>query len=440
MSYDWPILDAAKEWLRKQNVLTERQLERFAQQAGIDASAAAGAWGKQLQDRVGEAMQESFNLGEGSLAWRDRVQQVVDITNHEAEAVSRTYAHRAQQEGLDEVMSDPIVGELFPYLLYQATQDTRVRPTHAAMDGKVAYKDSPLAAEMRKLHAEWNCRCTLAPLSEEDAKSLGITDNTGAPPPEKGVPEKTDEEPQLSRGGGETQPRAQQRAAPVQQFQFNETLVRESLDKYRDTFNAIQRQDPVDLKEWADAFGKLPANERAVVLESIGMPMKGSIGKMKAVVTHHLKGLQLDAMRGGVIRDMWGGNANPDFKVFQRPTIEIKVPAMPAPKPASSPKKPAAATPAVRREPKPVVFDPTVVAKLRTEYERLRSLAMQQKFTPDMIGEVFKAATGDDIAQMLAELGYGGMGRSKSNLIKWIKHTLDGVRLAAMRAEIISSM
>jgi SPP1 gp7 family putative phage head morphogenesis protein len=179
VNFEWPIFEAAATWLSGQDLLLPETLSGLSAAAKAEAIAATELFGGTLEDLVSRELQESFAKGEGALAWRKRIQSITDMADHQAEAISRTYTHRAQQAGLDEVMSDPIVGDLFPYLLYFATQDTRVRPEHAAMDGKVAHRDSPLAAEMRRLHAEWNCRCTLAPLTREDAVARGIDDDAG---------------------------------------------------------------------------------------------------------------------------------------------------------------------------------------------------------------------------------------------------------------------
>jgi SPP1 gp7 family putative phage head morphogenesis protein len=185
LNFQWPIFEGAADWLSRQDILTPERLNAIKFGALADANAATKEYSKGLGDGLSRELQESFRLGEGSAAWQVRADAFTDLAAHQAEAISRTYTHRAQQAGLDEVMKDEAVGELFPYLVYYATQDTRTRATHRAMDGKVAHKDSPLAAEMRELHSQFNCRCTLSPATREDAEAQGIDDDTGWTEPAK---------------------------------------------------------------------------------------------------------------------------------------------------------------------------------------------------------------------------------------------------------------
>lgn len=190
---DWPILQNAIDWLRSQNIFTESQIQSIVRKVNIDAGAATSAFIDGIEQRINDAIQEALKEGDSRTAWRDRLKEIVDVSDSEAEAIGRTYTHRAQNAGLREVMDSEAVGEVFPYFLYQATRDNRTRPTHRAMDDKVAHKDSPLAAQMQALIEEWNCRCTLVPLTKEDAKTLGIDDNRGAPPEPKAEPEPQEE-------------------------------------------------------------------------------------------------------------------------------------------------------------------------------------------------------------------------------------------------------
>lgn len=70
---------------------------------------------------------------------------------------------------------DDIVAQsdLAPYLLYDAVDDHRTRPEHAAWDGIVL----PITDPWWKTHYPpngWNCRCTVIQLSAEDLEDLGL--------------------------------------------------------------------------------------------------------------------------------------------------------------------------------------------------------------------------------------------------------------------------
>jgi SPP1 gp7 family putative phage head morphogenesis protein len=54
------------------------------------------------------------------------------------------------------------------YVKYVAVMDDRVRPDHAALDGKIfAIEDAPILGEA-------NCRCTYVPVSEQEAADAGV--------------------------------------------------------------------------------------------------------------------------------------------------------------------------------------------------------------------------------------------------------------------------
>lgn len=68
-----------------------------------------------------------------------------------------------------------------PYLMYDAVDDNRTRPEHAAWDGKVLPADDP----WWKTHYPpngWNCRCTVVQLSRDQVRRLGLEVADEAPP------------------------------------------------------------------------------------------------------------------------------------------------------------------------------------------------------------------------------------------------------------------
>jgi SPP1 gp7 family putative phage head morphogenesis protein len=104
-------------------------------------------------------------------ASRARAEFLLRTHGFQAYAVAR---HQQQME----VVRD------FPYWKYETVGDSRVRPGHAALDGKVLRADDP----WWNTHYppwDWGCRCIVIALDEDDAEELGITDSEEMPMPER---------------------------------------------------------------------------------------------------------------------------------------------------------------------------------------------------------------------------------------------------------------
>ena len=104
-------------------------------------------------------------------AAKARAEFMLRTHGFQAYAVSR---HQQQMETAD----------IFPYWKYVTVGDNRVRPGHAALDGKVLRADDP----WWKTHYppwDWGCRCIVVALDEEDARELGVSKHYEMPTPER---------------------------------------------------------------------------------------------------------------------------------------------------------------------------------------------------------------------------------------------------------------
>ena len=77
-------------------------------------------------------------------------------------------------------MTDPEVMKLRPYWQYDAVNDSRTRPSHLAMDGRVFPADSPVWDTWFPPNG-FKCRCTVRSLSRRQVERLGLRVETRAP-------------------------------------------------------------------------------------------------------------------------------------------------------------------------------------------------------------------------------------------------------------------
>lgn len=184
----WPAIIKSLEWLKRQGVIDPAKVGGLFTAAQISAAAAGALVDRKMLADLNRELQASAAAGEGRFEWQQRVRKVVTTRAFFEENLHRTLTHQAYHRGIEDVASHPAITDEFPYRLYAATNDARTRPAHAAMDGKVAHRGSPLAKEMQRLADEYNCRCTIILLSREDAVTRGIDDNAGWTEPEKEKP------------------------------------------------------------------------------------------------------------------------------------------------------------------------------------------------------------------------------------------------------------
>jgi SPP1 gp7 family putative phage head morphogenesis protein len=191
----FPAIDRAVRYLQERAPLAPDEwedLDRDAQAVGFTVARAAGvdAVGA-IQRALAEDVREGGTLGQ----FRARVADALAgsaVGPAQLETIYRTSIGRAHSAGQIAVLEQPLVAGAFPYLMWSATHDSRVRPEHLMMerlglDGTAVYRaDDPIFDTFYPPFA-WNCRCVVIPLSVADAAEQGVTEarrrlRTGRPP------------------------------------------------------------------------------------------------------------------------------------------------------------------------------------------------------------------------------------------------------------------
>lgn len=102
------------------------------------------------------------------------------ITPYQAENIFRTNIQTAYNVGHYKRMTEPGVKALRPYWQYDAVNDSKTRPSHLAMDGRVFMADDPIWDTWFPPNG-FKCRCTVKTLSKRQMEQRGLTVETEAP-------------------------------------------------------------------------------------------------------------------------------------------------------------------------------------------------------------------------------------------------------------------
>lgn len=137
---------------------------------------------KKFYDELLAALEEGNSLAE----FRENMNDFLEaegyegITPYQAENIFRTNIQTAYNVGHYKRMTEPGVKELRPYWQYDAVNDSKTRPSHLAMDGRVFMADDPIWDTWFPPNG-FKCRCTVKTLSKRQMEQRGLTVETEAP-------------------------------------------------------------------------------------------------------------------------------------------------------------------------------------------------------------------------------------------------------------------
>lgn len=170
----FPWLKRAIDFITNKNVVTTqefRQLTLDQQQASFTAP---GIEDRKELSKLRDNIAQGAEVGESLADFRKRVGDELALTRAQQETVFRTNTHQGYVVGFDKGMKSKAVKEAFPAVMFSATPDNRVRDTHWSLDGFVCLRTDPAYKVLLRVLKDWNCRCSLIPLSLEDAEVEGL--------------------------------------------------------------------------------------------------------------------------------------------------------------------------------------------------------------------------------------------------------------------------
>jgi SPP1 gp7 family putative phage head morphogenesis protein len=123
-----------------------------------------------------DSLNDALRRGESFADWkRSAVDQpeLGVLPKHRLENIFRTNLQGAYARGTYQRQAE--VADRRPYLMYDAVNDSRTRPSHRAMDGFIARHDDPIWAKWRP-PVGYRCRCAVISLTEAQARARGLAE------------------------------------------------------------------------------------------------------------------------------------------------------------------------------------------------------------------------------------------------------------------------
>lgn len=178
-----PMLDAIAFWNDKLK-MSPGEFARLTDEAKTLAFSVTGiAKGDEL-DTVFNALQQAIEEGTPFEEFRKSAADVFERRGwtgpaaFRVETIFRTNIQTAYSVGRYKEMQE--VKRDRPYWQYSAVNDSRTRPTHWAMNGKIYHADHPFWDTWYPPNG-FNCRCGVITLSQDDIDSEGLTVETEDP-------------------------------------------------------------------------------------------------------------------------------------------------------------------------------------------------------------------------------------------------------------------
>lgn len=167
----YSMLDRSAQWLAEKNLTDMDYFRRVAANTALDPGMDIDALMQNLSTKVEDAAAEGITPDE----FEKRVASLVAAPSYQIETLLRTQTKRSYDAGLQKTLENPKVRDALPYVLYLATHDGRVRHDHLDLSDKCYALDDPESMDwINEKLAEFNCRCTLAPVTEDEATKRGI--------------------------------------------------------------------------------------------------------------------------------------------------------------------------------------------------------------------------------------------------------------------------
>lgn len=169
--------------LADRGILTRPDFDMLASRAEKNAIFTVAEQGQQTIERIRDVTAEAVEKGWSQDTWHEKLREksiASPLGERHLDTVFRTNALTAYNEGLRESLEHPLVRGTFPYVRYDARHDPpRVRLDHLAMEklgiqGTNIYRRDDPIWDTFWPPWDYNCRCSITPVSVQTAALAGI--------------------------------------------------------------------------------------------------------------------------------------------------------------------------------------------------------------------------------------------------------------------------
>jgi SPP1 gp7 family putative phage head morphogenesis protein len=178
--------EEAISFFRDKIVLSDAEFYALAEAARAEAFTIAGVARMDILMDVRGALDKAIEAGETLADFQGRLGDIMEtrgwqgLTPWHTETVFRNNIQTAYSVGRYKQMAEQV--DRFPYWEYDAVNDSRTRPTHAALDGKIFPADHPFWDTWYPPNGH-RCRCSVNPVhkyvAEEEGLKIETEDPTG---------------------------------------------------------------------------------------------------------------------------------------------------------------------------------------------------------------------------------------------------------------------
>lgn len=245
----------------------------------------AGVSSRNQLQGVLDSLKESLSSGLTFAEWKDKVRSgsiSLDLPEYRLNNIYRTNVQSAYGRG--NWQQQERMQSIRPYLMYDAINDTRVRPSHVELDGVIKPVDDPFWSTHYPPNG-YQCRCSAVSLTEKQAKARGgVTAE-----PQGGWP-KTDKGWDFNPGR-DYEKGVSESAQPVKE---GSDMLQREMSKVLSKGDATRQDLTAALKgESPEKLIKVLENIKAENLKSMTPALSESALRMSALTSEHQVYLRL---------------------------------------------------------------------------------------------------------------------------------------------------